>query len=128
MDGLIDDIITINIDNPCWVERANNAALLIIHTIFISRKSNKPLKQDEPLSLRKIAGEGQFSERNTYLGWDIQTCYLQVLLPQKKETAWVHDIRESLDLTKTNTEKLEYLIGNISHATHIITPARYFLN
>ena len=37
MDGFIDDVITITIDDPFWVERAKNAYLLIIHTIFIPR-------------------------------------------------------------------------------------------
>ena len=49
MDILIDDIITITIDNPCWVDRAKNSALLIIHTIFRPRKYDKPMKQDDPL-------------------------------------------------------------------------------
>ena len=48
MDRFIDDIITITIDDPPWVERAKNAALLIIHTIFRPWKSNEPLKQDDP--------------------------------------------------------------------------------
>ena len=42
MDEFIDDIININIDNPCWVERAEDAALLVIHIIF------KLLNSDEP--------------------------------------------------------------------------------
>ena len=58
MDGFIDNIVTINIDNPRWVERANNAVLLIIHTIFRPRQSNETLKRDDPLSLQKLAREG----------------------------------------------------------------------
>ena len=87
MDGFIDDIITITIDNPCRVEHTKNAYLLIIHTIFRPRQSNKPQKQDDPLSLLKLAGEGHISERKTCLGWDIQTRSLRVFLSQKKETA-----------------------------------------
>ena len=34
MDGFIDEIITITIDDPCWVERSKKSALLVIHTIF----------------------------------------------------------------------------------------------
>ena len=68
MDGLIYDIIAITIDNPCWVEITNNAALLIIHIIFRPRHSNKPLKRDYPLSLRKIVGEGQIDKRKTCMG------------------------------------------------------------
>ena len=128
MDGFIDDIITITIDYPRWVERAKNAALLIIHTIFRPQHSDKPLKRDAPLSLRKLAGEGQLTHHKTCLGRDIQTRSLQIFLPQEKETLWVHDIRESLALRNINTDKIESLIGKINHTAHIITPARYFLN
>ena len=34
MDGFIDYIITITIDNPFWMDHAKNVALLVIHTIF----------------------------------------------------------------------------------------------
>ena len=37
IDGFINDIIAVTVANPFWVERAKNAALLIIHTIFIPR-------------------------------------------------------------------------------------------
>ena len=67
MDGFIDDVITITIDDPFWVERAKNAYLLIIHNIFSPQKSDEPLKQDDPLSLRKLVEEIQISEHKTYL-------------------------------------------------------------
>ena len=44
MDSFIYEIITITIDDPRWVESANNAALFIVHTIFRPWHSNKPLK------------------------------------------------------------------------------------
>ena len=82
MDGFIHEIIIITIDNPRWVERAKNADLLIIHTILRPRQSNKTLKQDDPLSLRKLTVEVQPADRKTYLGWDIHTRYLQLFLTQ----------------------------------------------
>ena len=48
MDGFIDDIIAITIDEPCWVERAKNTALLVIHTIFRLLHPYESLKQDVP--------------------------------------------------------------------------------
>ena len=80
MDGLIDDIITITIDNPHWVERAKNAYLFIIHTIFRPRNYDKPLKRDDPLSLCNLAGEGRLAKHKTCLGWDIQTPCLRLFL------------------------------------------------
>ena len=54
MDGFINDIITITIDDPIWVKRAKNAASLVIHTIFMTLHSSEPLKWDVPLSIRKL--------------------------------------------------------------------------
>ena len=48
MDGFIDNIITIIIDEPSWVERAKLTALLFIQTISRPLNSSKPLKQDDP--------------------------------------------------------------------------------
>ena len=44
MDGLIDEIITITIDDPCWVDPTKHAALLVIHTIFSLLQPYDPLK------------------------------------------------------------------------------------
>ena len=51
MYGFIDCIITIIIDDPSWVERTKNTALLIIHTIFRPLHSSETLKWDDPISL-----------------------------------------------------------------------------
>ena len=71
MYGFRNDIIYITIEDPCWVERAKNTALLVIHTIFRLLQPYKPLKRDDPLSLRKISVEGQLVERKTCLVWGI---------------------------------------------------------
>ena len=34
MDGFIDDIITITVNDDHWVDRAKSADLLVIHTLF----------------------------------------------------------------------------------------------
>ena len=56
MDGFINDIIAITIDDLFWVERAKNVALLVIHTIFRPLHSSELLKRDDPLSIRKLSG------------------------------------------------------------------------
>ena len=65
------------------------------------------------------------TKHNRYLGWDIQTRYLRVILPKEKDTAWVQDIRASLASKKN---KLETLIGKINNAAHISPQTGYFLN
>ena len=34
MDGFIDDIITITVDDKHWIDFEKSAALLVIHTLF----------------------------------------------------------------------------------------------
>ena len=80
MDGFIDDIITINIDDPCWVEHVKNVALLVIHTIFRLLHPHEPLKLDDPLSLHKIREEYQLYGRKTCLCWNIHTRSLRVFM------------------------------------------------
>ena len=71
MDGFIDDIITIMVDDKHWIDCAKSAVLLVIHTLLLPLQPSEPLKRDDPLSLRKLLGEGQLSEHKPCLGWDI---------------------------------------------------------
>ena len=85
MDGLIDNIITIKVDDKHWIYHAKSAALLVIHTIFRPLQPSESLKQDEPLSLRKFLGDGQLAEYKTCLVWDINTHSLRVFLLEDKK-------------------------------------------
>ena len=87
MDGFIDDIITITVDDGHWIDRAKSAALLVIYTLFRPLKPSQPLKRDNPISLRKLAGEGQLAEQKKCLVWDLNTHSLRVFPPEEKQTA-----------------------------------------
>ena len=65
MDVFIGDIITINVYDEHWIERAKSAALLVIHTLLRPLHLSEPLKRDDPLSLRKLEGEGKLAEQKT---------------------------------------------------------------
>ena len=128
MDVFINDIITITVDDKHWIDCAKSAALLVIHTLFRPLHPSEPLKRDDPLSLRKLAWEGQLAEHKICLGWDINTQYLRVFLSEGKQTAWTTDIKEALASKKTNTDTLDLLIGKLNHASHVILSERYLLN
>ena len=68
MDGFIDEIITVAVDDKHWIDCAKIAAQLVIHTLFQPLQSSEPLKRDDPLSLRKLAGEGQLAKHRTCIG------------------------------------------------------------
>ena len=107
MDGFIDDIITITVDDEHWIDCTKSAALLVIYTLFRPLQPSESLKQDDPLSLRKLVGEGKLTKQKTCLGWDINTQSLRVPLPEDKQTAWTNDIKEALASTKVKTDTLE---------------------
>ena len=62
MDGFINDIITITVDDEHWIDRAKSADLLVIHTLFQPLQPSEPLKRDNSLSLRKLVGVVQLAE------------------------------------------------------------------
>ena len=128
MDGLIDHIITITVDDKHWIDCAKSAALLVIHTLFRPLQQSEPLKRDDPLSLSKLAGDGKLAEQKTCLVWDINTQSLRVSLPNDRKTAWTNDIKEALASTNLKTDTLESLIGKLNHAAKVIPPEQYFLN
>ena len=67
MDGFIDDIFTIPVDDKYLIDREKSAAILVIHALFQPLQPSKPLKLDDPLSLRKLVGEVQLAYHKTCL-------------------------------------------------------------
>ena len=65
--------------------------------------------------------------KKTRLGWDINTQYIRVSLPEEKQTSWKNYIKEALASTKINTDTLESLIGKLNHAAHVIPPSTILL-
>ena len=100
MDGFIDEIINILVDDKHWIDCAKNAALLVIHTLLRPIHPSEPLERDDPLSLRKPVGEGQLADQKTCLGWNINTHSLRISHPEEKQTFWTNNIKEALLLQK----------------------------
>ena len=93
MDGFIDNIVTVTVDDKHWIELAKIAVLLVICTLFRPLQPSEPLKQDDPISLRKLAGEIKLDYHKTCLGGYIHTHSLVVFLPKEKKIAWATDIK-----------------------------------
>ena len=90
---------------------------------------DEPIPRADPLSLRKLYGEGNLSESKTILGWDVNTRTMRIHLPKLKSQEWSLDIKHLIDQTGTVTSKvLERTIGRLNHAGYIIPHSRYFLN
>ena len=128
VDGYIDDLITVAIQKEDWIERAQNAAPLAIHTVFRPTNHTDPLPRADAISERKLKGEGTPSEVKTILGWDVNTRKFKIYLPKLKATEWRNEITNILHLTTVPTKRLESTIGRLNHAGHIVPQGRYFLN
>ena len=128
VDGYIDDLITCVVFTDKWLERAQNAAPLAIHCAFRPTDPSDSLPRADPISERKLKGEGTPDEKKTVLGWDIDTRKFRVYLPRKKAEEWKREISEIRKLETVATKRLETTIGRLNHAGHIIPQGRYFLN
>ena len=123
MDGLMDTITTTAIDDPMWVECAKKTALLVIQPIVRPLKSSKPLKQYDPLSLHKLAGEGQLAKLTSCIVWDIQKRSLWAFLQRERDKTRIHDIRAFLYL-KINKDRKSWIPHCQDQSSRINHPPR----
>ena len=127
-DGYIDDFLSAGLDQNDEVARSQEAPTLAVHTIFRPLQDKEPIERDDPISIRKLSGEGIPSEKKIMLGWLLCTRSLRIYLPQDKELAWTLDINRMLKAETVNTKELESIVGRFNHIGYILPIARYFLN
>jgi hypothetical protein len=127
-DGYIDDVITVVLDIGDWVAKAANAAPLAIDSLFRPLDLKDPLPRNDPVSIRKLKGEGTPSERKIVLGWVVDSRKFRIYLPEDKGRAWMEELDEMLGMETIGTEVLERTIGRLNHAGYVIPQGRFFLN
>lgn len=128
-DGYIDDIIAIALARADNIRRSQEAVPLCVHGIFRPLHEQEPAKRNDPLSLRKLAGEGTPCEQKVVLGWLICTRRFRVFLPHDKAIYWTMEIDTMLKSNRRIASKsLEQLVGKLNHLAFIIHHARHFLN
>ena len=128
VDGYIDDLISVVVAKDNWVDKAQNAAPLAIHSVFRPTDPSDPLPRADAISERKLKGEGTPDEVKTILGWDIDTRLFRIHLPKLKAKEWRDEIKQITKLKTIPTKRLESTIGRLNHAGHIVPQGRYFLN
>ena len=128
-DGYIDDSITVALKKKQNIKRAQNAIPLVVHIIFRPVSSKEYVDRADPLSLRKLEGDGTPSERKLVLGWLLDTREFKIYLPMDKAIGWIAEIKEILapDM-KVKTKQIESTIGRLNHVGYILPQGRYFLN
>ena len=101
----------------------------MVHTSFRPLAKYEPVAREDPLSLRKLEGDGTPAERKIVLGWLLDTREFKIYLPAEKALHWITDINSMLQATeKVATKKVESLVGRLNHVGYIMSQARYFLN
>ena len=128
VDGYIDDLLTITLDDPDLVTRGSQAIPLMCHTIFRPVHKNEPLPRTNILSKAKLIAEGMPSEQKTFLGWIIDTRRMRISLPKLKAFRWISEIDNLLTSKKSKHKDLESILGKLNHAAFLIPLSRYFLN
>eukprot|EP00956_Cyclotella_meneghiniana_P031018 scaffold80241_cov23-Cyclotella_meneghiniana.AAC.2 len=107
-DIFVDDILAKTVDLPGSdnVERCAGATLLSIH---------------------KLLAEAGPEERKIMLGWVLNFRSLIISLPENKATAWSNEISEMLKEGKTQSKRLERIIGRFVNIGMILPYVHHFL-
>ena len=66
------------------IRKAQHAAPVIVNVVFRPLDNNNKINRDNPLSLRKLCGEGTPAKMKTALGWLLFTRSFQIYLPLDK--------------------------------------------
>ena len=128
IDGYIDNLLTIILDSPSLIPRGIHVVPLVCYVFFRPVHPNKPIKQFNIISNKKLKAEGNLAKTKTFLGWIINTREMKVFLPSLKDLNWINEIDDTLSLDKVNFQSLEKLIGKLNHAAFKIPFSRFFLN
>jgi len=127
-DGYIDDFLSVGLDKNDNLAKSQQAPTIAVHAIFRPVANNEPIPRDEPISIKKLKGEGVPSEQKVMLGWLLCTRKCRIYLPVDKQKAWNLDIVNMLQEGTTNSKQLESMVGRFNHVGFIIPTARYFIN
>ena len=127
-DGYIDDFLSVGLELNDEIQKSQQAPTIAVHTIFRPISTNEPIPRNEPISERKLSGEGIPHERKTMLGWLLCTRSSRIFLPEDKAKAWYNDVNKILNELTVSSRTLESLIGRFNHIGYIIPTARYFIN
>ena len=101
---------------------------MAVHSIFRPLDPNEHISRDNPVSLKKLQGEGTPSEFKTMLGWDLCTRRSRIFLPKDKCQSWSKIIEQIIQRMTSTEKEMESTIGRLNHVGYIIPNSRYFLN
>jgi hypothetical protein len=130
VDGFIDDLINVFIDNPANCARQPHVVPLAMHVTSRPHAGDdeEPLPRRPILSIPKLIAEGRPEEVQTVLGWTIDTRRLRISLPTDKYRAWSSDLKRFGEAKRCTHAELETLVGRLNHTAYVLPSARHFLN
>ena len=127
IDGYIDDGITGCVDINDNMKKLQNCVPLAIHLLF-RPLGHEEVDRKDPLSDKKLQGEGPPSEEKCVLGWDINTRLFIIKLPVHKFIAWSGDLSKIIGTKMTTFDIIKKVLGRLTHVVYIFFPGRSFLN
>ena len=104
----------------CPLEEISWCSPLALHAVGRPASPNEPLPRDDLVALKKLQAEGRLSERQTVLGWDIDTRVFTTILPDLKCVDWKSQIETIISKQCTAKVEIDSLIGQLSHAAMTI--------
>ena len=122
----LDDMILVVPDLFDNLHRARSVLALVITLLERPVSLDEWIKRDPLLSFQKFRAEGKLTERQTILGWVLDTRSLVICLPQDKAVAWSNSIHAMIETGKASLAELETLDGRLTHLGMINQGIRHF--
>ena len=101
-------------------DKAEAVLQLALHLVGrpVDERVPESFPRDDLLATLKFLAEAKASERNTILGWDVNTRSFRVSLPMDKRRAWVNKLQRLMTLPgrRAHAKELETTIGRLNHA------------
>jgi hypothetical protein len=129
VDGFIDDLINVFLDNPLNCAMQPHVVPLAMHVTSRPHAGDhdEPIPRRPILSQPKLLAEGSPAEVQMVLGWRVDTRRLLVALPDDKHDAWALEIQR-FETEKGGTfQEFERLVGRLNHSSFVMPMTRHFL-
>ena len=111
----IDDFIVTCVDIGNNTIRANKAVSLAIHVVERPLLPLELIPRKDFISEEKLAAKADQSEIKRNLGWNINTIYLIIALPDDNATSWTNTIKIIIRNKKSTHDELETILGRVTH-------------
>jgi hypothetical protein len=127
-DIYVDDSIFVCPDLNNNIERVAKAVPLAINALARPLSPDEPLNRTCLISQKTFLAEASFNKCKMVLGWELNTRFFSIHLPENKYIAWCKGIDDIIMSKRAKPKDLHTIEGRLNHAAYIVPTMRHFLS